>query len=83
MTDEPRARSAPKGLGADRDAQTLTQDNAPQTGLPAQGGAMPGGGTPSATLGEIGAAARKAETSGAAREAIDRATAPNGTDAGE
>ncbi|MGU3361675.1 hypothetical protein ACLBWX_15185 [Methylobacterium sp. M6A4_1b] len=78
MTDEPRERSALKGLDADRDAQPLTQDNAPPSGLPAQGGD-----TPSATLEDIGAAARKAGTSGAAREAIERATAPNGKDARE
>ena len=86
MTDEPRAQSVQKGLDADRAPEGLTQDNAPQDGAPRAGSTPPGGqpesGTP-ATLEAIGAAARKAESSGAAHEAIERATAPNGKDAGE
>ncbi|KQP76929.1 hypothetical protein ASF41_04040 [Methylobacterium sp. Leaf111] len=77
MTDEPRAGSAPKEMDADRHAGTPTQGAPPGSEPTVQGGEAP-----PATLEEIGAAARKTETSGATREAIDRATAPNGQDAG-
>lgn len=78
MTDEPRAGSAPKPIDADRHGGTPAPGEAPGSSPGPRGGE-----TQPATLKEIGAAARKTEASGAAREAIDRATAPNGQDAGE
>jgi hypothetical protein len=78
MTDEPRAASAPKDSDADRNGGTPAQGAASGSGQAVQGGE-----TQPASLKEIGAAARKTEASGATREALDRATAPNGQDAGE
>ncbi|MDB5648221.1 hypothetical protein [Methylobacterium sp.] len=77
MIDEPGEHPSPKDFDADRNGRGPGRQDAGDAGPPAQ--------KPGASLEQIGAAARNAgsATSGAAREAIERATAPNGTDAGE
>ena len=93
MTDEPRERPSLKDFDAytDRNGQDLGQDNARDVGRPAQlqsdlkGNPMGEAETPDANLNRIRDAGARAGAapSGAAAEAIERATAPNGKDAGE